>query len=81
MSKTLVFSVSAARSFGKLPVAVQERILTALYRYGVDGSGDIKRMVGSTRLRLREGDYRVILVENRDTLEVRAVGHRRDIYK
>ncbi len=81
MSKTLVFSVSAAKAFGKLPAAVQERILAALYRYGVNGSGDVKRMVGSVNLRIREGDYRVILVEHSDTLEIRAVGHRRDVYK
>jgi hypothetical protein len=33
MSKTLVFSTSAARTFLKLPGPVQERLTTALYKY------------------------------------------------
>ncbi len=81
MSKTLVFATSAARAFGKLPEAIQERMINALFRYGVDGSGDVKRMTGTPGLRIREGDYRVIFLEGKNTLEIRAVGHRARIYK
>jgi hypothetical protein len=32
-------------------------------------------------VRLRVGDYRVILDRGRDTIEVRAVAHRREVYR
>jgi mRNA interferase RelE/StbE len=38
-------------------------------------------MKGEDGARLRSGDYRVIFRETDDTIEVVAVGHRRDIYR
>jgi len=32
-------------------------------------------------VRLRVGDYRAILHRGRDTIEVRAVAHRREVYR
>jgi mRNA interferase RelE/StbE len=81
MSKTLVFSTSAARTFLKLPGPVQERLTTALYKYGREGSGDVKRMVGTPTVRLRDGDYRVIFDEEETRLVILAVGHWREIYR
>ena len=81
MSETLIYSTSAAKSFSRLPVAVQNRLIAALYGYGVDKSGDVKRMVGTRTLRMRDGDYRVIFEESNDSPEILAVGNRRDIYR
>jgi mRNA interferase RelE/StbE len=81
MSKTIVFSVSAARAFGKLPPDVQERLYRALFAYGSQGTGDVKRMAGKPTLRLRVGDYRVIFDERNDALEILVVGNRRDMYR
>jgi mRNA-degrading endonuclease RelE of RelBE toxin-antitoxin system len=44
-------------------------------------SGHVKRLTGRPGARLRIGDRRVIFVETTATIEVRAVGNRRDIYK
>lgn len=81
MSKTLVFSESAAKAFGKLPPHVQEQLWTALFDYDGGRPSDVKRMSGLPGLRLRAGHYRVMFIENSDTLEIRAVGHRRDVYR
>ena len=80
MSKTLVFSATAAKAFEKLSSELQERIYGALFRYGSHGGGDVKRMAGSSTLRMRVGDYRVIFDERPDCLEILIVGHRRDVY-
>ena len=81
MSKTLVFSASAARAFEKLPADVQERLYQALFAYGTSAVGDIKRMVGAPTIRMRVGPYRVILDEYSDRLDILLVGNRRDIYR
>lgn len=81
MSKTLVFSASAARAFGKLPTAVQERLYEALFTYGSSRVGDVKRMVGAPTIRMRVGEYRVILDEQSESLEILVVGNRRDMYR
>ena len=81
MSKTLVFSASAGRAFGKLSNALQEQLVEALFAYGAYGKGDVKRMAGVATTRMRVGDYRVIFTETADSLEILAVGNRRDIYR
>jgi len=48
---------------------------------GVGRAGNVKRLTGRPGARLRIGDWRVIFVETTATIEVRAVGNRRDIYK
>jgi mRNA interferase RelE/StbE len=48
--------------------------------YATNGSGDVKRLKGATRCRLRIGDWRVIFIENSRSLTVIAVGHRKEIY-
>ncbi|MFI5020924.1 MAG: type II toxin-antitoxin system RelE/ParE family toxin [Alphaproteobacteria bacterium] len=50
-------------------------------RFAKTGVGNVKRLTGRPGARLRVGDWRVIFVETSATIEVRAVGHRRDIYK
>lgn len=81
MNKTLVFGASLGRSFSKLPENVQESLLRKLYQYGLTGEGDVKRLTGSGRLRLRDGDYRVVFEESGSTLTIVTVAHRRDVYR
>jgi mRNA interferase RelE/StbE len=81
MSKTLVFSGSAAKSFGKLTPEMQERIYEALFSYGAQRRGDVKRMKGDPALRIRVGDYRIIFDEHPNSLDILALGDRRDIYR
>jgi mRNA interferase RelE/StbE len=79
--KTIGFTTASRRAFRKLPQDVQRRIEAALQSYGESGTGDVKKMTKRAGARLRIGDYRVIFTESKEAIEVRAVGHRRDIYR
>jgi mRNA interferase RelE/StbE len=65
---------------GQLPAEVRTRIDARLTQYATNGSGDVKRLKGRSGARLRVGDYRVIFYEERGTVVVVAVGHRREVY-
>jgi mRNA interferase RelE/StbE len=51
-----------------------------LKELATSGTGDVKQLEGRAGARLRIGDYRVIFYEERGTIVVVAVGHRREIY-
>jgi mRNA-degrading endonuclease RelE of RelBE toxin-antitoxin system len=59
------------------------RILHALHRFAVSGTGDVKALQGDTEeLRLRVGDFRLFFVCTvDDVIEVRRVRHRREAYR
>jgi mRNA interferase RelE/StbE len=65
----------------KLPPDVRAEIEAKIERFAKTGAGNVKRLTGRPGARLRVGDWRVIFVEATTTLEIRAVGNRRDIYK
>ena len=52
-----------------------------LERFAQTGAGNVRRLIGRPGARLRVGDWRAIFVETTSTVEVRAVGHRREIYR
>jgi mRNA interferase RelE/StbE len=81
MNKTLIFTFAAGRSFWKLPEDVQESLTRKLYLYGLTGEGDVKRMVDSNVVRMRDGAYRVVFEEAAGELTILAVGHRREVYR
>lgn len=57
------------------------QILEALTHYSKTGQGDIKRLKGSSDLRLRVGDYRVRFeIQPENILRVLHVKHRREAY-
>jgi mRNA interferase RelE/StbE len=79
--KTVTWTYDARRAFRKLPLDVRADIEAKIERFAKTGAGNVKRLSGRAGARLRIGDWRVIFVETAATVEVRAVGHRRDIYK
>jgi mRNA interferase RelE/StbE len=79
--KTVTWTHDARREFRKLPSHVGAEIEAKIDRFARTGAGNVKRLSGRPGARLRVGDWRVIFVETSTTVEVRAVGHRRDIYK
>ena len=81
MNKTLIFATGPGRDFWKLPDDVQESLMRKLYQYGLTGGGDVKRLSGSQRLRLRDGDYRVVFEETQTALTIVNVAHRREVYR
>ncbi len=76
----ITFTPAALRQWLKLSGEVRKRIDTKLTTYATNGSGDVKRLKGRNGTRLRVGDWRVIFVEERNSIIVVAVGNRRDIY-
>ncbi|MGC2661959.1 MAG: hypothetical protein WA324_28700 [Bryobacteraceae bacterium] len=58
-------------------------IFDALLRYVETGYGDVKALQGKfeTRLRLRAGDYRILLSPMEGALRVHAVKNRKDVYR
>ena len=78
--KTITWTYDARRAFRKLSPNVRADIEAKIERFARTGAGNVKRLTGQPGARLRVGDRRVIFVETATTIEVRAVGNRRDIY-
>jgi len=78
--KPIAFTVAAARQWAKLSPDIRGRIDRRLNEFASTGHGDVKRLKGRDGIRLRVGDWRVIFYEDRETIVVAAVGHRREIY-
>jgi mRNA interferase RelE/StbE len=79
--KAIVWTESARRAFRSLPADVRRRIEAKLVRYARTGAGDVRALLPGPARRLRVGDYRIIFDESDHSIEVLAVGHRRDIYR
>jgi mRNA interferase RelE/StbE len=79
--KTVTWTHDARRAFRKLPAEVQADIEAKIDRFAKTGAGNVRRRMGRPAARLRVGDWRGIFVETTTAFQVRAVGHRRDIYK
>ncbi len=77
------FSETAEKQIYKLDKGIQLRIISILERIKIRPYHFVKKLVGSPYLRLRVGDYRLILdiKESRLIIFVIEVGHRRDVYK
>jgi mRNA interferase RelE/StbE len=78
--KSIVFVPSAIRQWKKLAANVRKRIDARLKEFAASGKSDVKRLTGRKGARLRVGDWRVIFVEEDNTIVVVAVGHRREVY-
>lgn len=74
------FTPAALRQWLKLQPDVRRRIDEKLTELAASGHGDVKRLKGRPGARLRVGDWRLIFVEDGETLTVMAVGHRGEIY-
>ena len=79
--KAIAYTLAARRALRKLPASVRGQIEAKLGHYAETGGGDVKALIAAPGARLRIGDWRVIFIETETTIEVRAVGHRRDIYR
>lgn len=78
--KAISFTPAGARQWAKLSSSTRQRVDARLTEFAAKGTGDVKRLKGRGGARLRVGDWRVIFYEERDTIVVVAVGHRREIY-
>lgn len=81
---TVVLTRTAQKQLDKLPDSVAETLLDAIEQLAVEPRPDgYRKLKGRLGYRIRKGDYRVIYDIQDDvlTVEVVAVGHRRQIYE
>jgi mRNA-degrading endonuclease RelE of RelBE toxin-antitoxin system len=80
-----VWTRSAWKELQELPKTRRTAVIEAVSRFAADPFGqhpNAKPLAGEKNaVRLRIGDYRVILHRGSDTIEVRAVAHRREVYR
>ncbi len=83
MTYEVTFSDFADKQLSKMPLDVQDRIVSTIKRCQIRPHSHVKKIVGSKYFRLRVGDYRVIMdiIENKLIIHVIDVGHRKNIYK
>jgi mRNA interferase RelE/StbE len=79
--KIVTWTLAARRALRKLPPDVRANVEAGLRRFAETGAGNVRRLTGRSGARLRVGDWRVIFIETSTTVEVRDVGHRREIYR
>ena len=79
-TKAVSFTPAAVRQWRKLSADTRKRIDAKLMIYATNGSGDVKRLKGSSGCRLRIGDWRVIFIEDARSITVIGVGNRNEIY-
>ncbi|MEJ0093383.1 MAG: type II toxin-antitoxin system RelE/ParE family toxin [Methylocella sp.] len=77
--KTVSFTRAAAADL-RVHRSDANRIVAKIERYAQTGAGDVKQLVGSTGLRLRVGDFRVIFEETEAEIIVTKIGPRGDVY-
>ena len=78
----VAYTATALKALKRIRKADAVSIMTKIEAHAVDrNSGDVKRLKGSDLYRLRHGDYRAVFAVVANTLEVRSVAHRRDIYR
>ena len=82
--KTISYTAQADRALAKMPQRHAEAVEAKIEQYARDPeslSGKVKSLQGTDSLRLRVGNYRVILNEELVVLNVLDIGHRKAIYK
>ena len=80
----VVLTKTAQKQLDKLPDQVANTLLEAIELLAGDPRPDgCKKLKGRSGYRIRKGDYRIIYDIHDDvlTIEVVAVGHRRQIYE
>jgi mRNA-degrading endonuclease RelE of RelBE toxin-antitoxin system len=83
MPLNIEWSEEAKADVRRLDKPTAQRTFDTLLRFARNGQGDVKQLKGqlSGRLRLRSGDYRVIISQPGDTLHVHSVCHRKEAYR
>ena len=84
MAYTVILKRSAEKELDRLPVQLHERIARKLLELEDNPRPHgVQKLHGEDRLRIRIGDYRVLYVidDRARTVEIVAVGHRRDVYR
>lgn len=80
--KPITYTRAALKSLRRMPTKTAERIMAKVEEYAADPAAlanNVKALKGRTGVRLRVGDWRVIM-EDGEVLAVLEIGPRGDIY-
>ena len=81
MKYLVQFKPKAIKDLGKLPIEVQNRILTKIETMEDNLQGDVKRLTNFTpEYRLRVGDYRVLFEIEGGIIIIYRIKHRQSAY-
>ncbi len=85
MSYRVSFKASADKAMDRLPKAIQVRMVEKAIALGVNPrpAGSVKLAGASGLWRVRVGDYRMayLIDDERRTVDIRIVAHRREVYR
>lgn len=82
--KKIAYSKSSLKVLRKLPANEAKRITSKIEQYADDPkslANNVKALVGSPYIRLRVGDWRVIIDDQGNVIEVIKIGPRGSIYE
>jgi mRNA interferase RelE/StbE len=82
--KSVVYSKSTLKVLSRMPKNLSKRIVGKVEQYATDPqsqANNVKALVGSPYIRLRVGDWRVIMDDRGNVLAVLEIGSRGGIYK
>lgn len=82
--KKIAYSKSSLKVLRRLPSNEAQRITSKIEQYASDPkslANNVKALVGSPYIRLRIGDWRVIMDDQRNVIEVIKIGPRGSIYE
>lgn len=84
MLKTIRYSRAADKALAKMPAKTADLIEEKIEQVATDPhtlANNTTELRGTDYRRLRVGDYRVIMDDNGDVLDILDVGHRREVYR
>lgn len=82
--KKIAYSKSSLKTLRKLPANDAKRITAKIEQFASDPASlanNVKALVGSPYIRLRVGDWRVIMDDQGNVLEVLKIGPRGEVYE
>jgi len=76
----VVYLSAARRALKAMPLPDASALVAKLAVYADTGVGDVKKLTGEPRYRLRHGNWRAVFEIAGDVIVVR-IAHRRDVYR
>lgn len=82
--REVAYAKSALRTLRKIPANDAHRLVSKIQQYATDPrslANVVKALTGSPYVRLRVGDWRVIMDDRGNVLEILKIGSRGSIYE
>jgi len=83
MEYSLIYTENAKKQLKKLDKKFQERIINSLERCRLRPKSYVKKLIGTPYFRLRVDNFRIIvdIKDNKLTIMILEIDHRKKIYK